>query len=225
MSEAKEFANAVADQLIGVDGEESPIMAALREQVLAQVEPKIEDIAGDLSTMREGLAKGPPEAEKRNRIGAPPWNAQAPWNAMAASMGVPDANWYNPEAIGAEVDGKFADFGDFLKAMIRRDMRGVADDRLVNVKDSGAKAALTGEEIDLGGALVPEEFRPRLLNMMLQGISIRSLATVLPMGAPAMSLPAIRDSDHSGGNVFGGVAFNWLEVNDEITESRNLTSS
>ena len=100
-------------------------MAALREQVIAQVEPKIEEMGEDpISTMKEGLAKGPPEAEKRNRIGAPPWNA------MAASMGVPDANWYNPEAEGAEVDGKFADFGDFLKAMIRRDMRGVADDRL-----------------------------------------------------------------------------------------------
>ena len=64
--------------------------------------------------------------------------------------------------------------------------------------------------------MVPEEFRPRLLNMMLQGTSIRSLATVLPMGAPVTSLPAIRDATHADGTTFGGVDFNWLEVNDEI---------
>ena len=106
-----------------------------------------------------------------------------------------------------------------MRAVIRRDLRGVADDRLMDVGGTGVSAALTGEEIELGGALVPEEFRPVLLSGMLSSGNIRPKAMTIPMGSGSIVVPAIRDGDHSDGAVFGGVKFEWLEQGDEITES------
>ena len=222
MSETKELATALAQELLGDgEGQDSKFMGALREQVVAQVSPKLDAMSEEIGVLREGLAKGPPQ-KTEDRVGPAPWHAAGTphWNQMAAAMGVPDANWYNPKAEGVKVDGKFKDFGEFIRAVVNRDIGRKDDERLQNVKDNGSMAVLTGEEIDLGGALVPEEFRPRLMNMMLQSTSIRSKATVLPMGVPTVSIPAIRDADHSNGTTFGGVDFNWLEVNDQIPESQ-----
>ena len=63
-------------------------------------------------------------------------------------------------------------------------MKQVQDDRLLDVGSvSGMKAELTGEEIELGGALVPEEFRPILLSGMLsEGSAIRPKRNGRPDG-------------------------------------------
>ena len=128
-------------------------------------------------------------------------------------------NKYNPEAIGAKEDGKFENFRDFVAALAR-DGRGHKDTRLRFIGNgSEISAALTGEEVELGGALVPEEFRASLMMLELQSATIRSRAMVLPMSSATMTLPAIRNTDHSSGQTFGGVRFYWLERGDTIPEN------
>ena len=211
-------AKAVVDQLLGAEGKgDGRLVAAVREQIEPGIKAKLEDMQADITTVKDAMPSMT-ELPAKTAYSPPPWAAQS--TQIAQAIGLPDPNWANPEAIGAKLDGKFDSFSDFLRAMVRRDMKGVSDERLVDVSSAGdVRADLTGEEVELGGALVPEEFRPQLLNMMLQPTSIRSRATVLPMGSSSMSIPAIRDETHADGTVFGGVRFNWTEVNDTIVES------
>ena len=209
----KEIVGAVADVLLGdANGKNGRLTGAVREQIMPQIEQRVAGMEESIAVLREAAASGPP-SEQKTLYGAPPWNS------AAAALGMPDPNWHNPKAPGAALDGKFAGFGDFVKAVIRRDIGNIKDDRLVGFKPRGPSAALTGEEIELGGALVPEEFRPVLMSQMLDGGNIRPRAMVLPMGSGSLSVPAIRDSDHSDGSVFGGVKFNWTEQAATIEES------
>ena len=204
MSETKEIVGAVLDILLGdANGENGRLTGAVREQIMPQVEKRVATMEETIMLLREAAASGPPAEAK---IGYP----AAPWNSSAAALGLPDPNWYNPEAPGAALDGQFSGFGDFVKAVIRRDIGKQHDDRLISVT-KGMSAALTGEEIELGGALVPEEFRPVLMSGMLGSANIRPRAMVLPMGSGSLSVPAIRDADHSDGTTFGGIKFQWTE--------------
>ena len=227
----EEQAAALTQALLG-DNRAGPLAKAIgaqvneetkevRDQIQAQLESSLKLLQDDIAALREVTREGPPGGGAGvQRYNAPPWAINSAVGAQV--LGVPDANWHNPDAEGAQLDGRFDSFGDFMLAMLRRDRRGVADDRLIDVSSSGdvrREAALTGEEMELGGALVPEEFRPQLLTLMLQPTSIRSRATVLPMMSSSITIPAIRDTDHSNGNVFGGVSFNWLEVLEEIEET------
>ena len=131
-----------------------------------------------------------------------------------------DAHAHSPDALGAALDGQFDNFGAYLRTAISCTLRGRPDDRIRLVNEGGdIQAALTGEEVELGGALVPEEFRAQLMGLMLQPSSIRMLATVIPMGSSVLTLPYIRDETHAGGSVFGGVRMHWTEAGAEIEES------
>lgn len=207
----------VLDALLGADDSTAGKLATkVREQIEPQVAERVNGMQEQIDALKEHAAKGPPPGEPSRSVMAPPW---AHGTKLAQALGMPDPNWHNPDAPGASLDGRFASFGEFVRSVIRRDMKGVADERLVDVSSRGdlrIAAELTGEEVELGGALVPEEFRPMLLTMQLQMNSIRSRAMVLPMGSSQLSIPAIRDETHADGTTFGGVRFNWLEVNDTI---------
>ena len=208
---------AVLDHLVGSDEQVGLLAGEVKKQLAPQIEARIEEMSEDLGELRESLKASPPGSG-----GIDPGNIP-PWNAGAYALGVPDANWYNPEADGAALDGKWGSFREFLSTVFRRDLRGINDQRLRNVNETGsARVAdeLTGEELNLGGALVPEQFRPQLMMMQLQETSIRRRATVLPLQAPSVIIPALRDSDHTGGTVFGGMSFHWLETGATIPDSR-----
>jgi len=207
--------------------------AAIRDQVTAQVAAKVEELGihkelvetrKQLAEMQAGLAEGPPGTGRgAARFPNAPFESAAVIQ-MRQELGIPSPNWYNPDAEGAKVDGKFADFADFMRAVINKGIAGKDDPRLVKAPrdvnmQAGVQGARTGEEIELGGALVPEQFRPMLMNMQLQPTAIRGRAMVLPMPVPTITIPKIRDTSHENKMVFGGIAFNWLEVGDQITES------
>ena len=121
----------------------------------------------------------------------------------------------NPDAIGAQLDGRYNGFGDFVRAVYRRD-----NDRLMRIPQSGnVEAALDGEELPDGGALVPEEFRAALMRPTLMPTSIRSRATVLPMGSASLDVPYLRDTSHAGGVIYGGIQTYWLEAGETMTMS------
>ena len=179
----------------------------MSEQIAAQMTAKVDamGIPSRLAELEDAMASRAPEPEK------------AKADALGAIL---NPHAHNPLAIGAALDGKFETFQDFMKATLSMTGRRNVDPRLRLINEGGdIRADLTGEEIELGGALVPEEFRSQLMMLMLQPNSIRSMATVLPMGSSTLTVPAIRDESHSGKTVYGGVRSYWTEAGEDITES------
>ena len=116
----------------------------------------------------------------------------------------------NPHATGAELNGQFSHFGEFLQKVHHREIfGGRVDSRL---KDLGESAG------DQGGFLVPEEFRAELLSNTIEAAIVRPRARVIPMARQTMSIPSIRDTSHAS-TVFGGITAQW------INEAGNLSSS
>ena len=76
-------------------------------------------------------------------------------------------------------------FADFLLSVRTLDNR-----RLEDVYRS-SKAALTTQGGAQGGYLVPEEFLPRLLGVAAERAIARPRATVIPMGAGTLHIPAL----------------------------------
>ena len=179
----------------------------MSEQIAAQMTAKVDamGLPSRLAELEDAFSSRAPEPEK------------AKADALGAML---NPHAHNPLAIGAALDGKFETFQDFVKATLSMTGRRNVDPRLRLINEGGdIRADLTGEEIELGGALVPEEFRSQLMMLMLQPNSIRSMATVLPMGSSTLTIPAIRDESHSGKTVYGGVRAYWTESGGEIPES------
>ena len=180
----------------------------LHEQIEASVTQKVKDanIEEELAAVREALATKAPERAADNL------SLEDIWDSSKA----------NPAAVGAQIDGRFGGFIDYIRGVATLNPR-VQRDRDPRLSMLGehipASAALTGEEIELGGALVPEEFRSQLMMMALQPTSIRPKATVIPMMSQTLSVPAIRDKSHSGGTVYGGIHFQWMESGNTIPAS------
>ncbi|GAF86030.1 unnamed protein product, partial [marine sediment metagenome] len=85
------------------------------------------------------------------------------------------------------------------------------------------KTAGTGAiegDAEYGGFLVPEEFRATLLQDAIEQSNIINLCMSIPMSTNTINIPYVKDTDHSGGTVFGGVKFYWLDELDEITATR-----
>lgn len=198
---------------------------AMNSKIMEQVEAKVGELGlvDSINEIRDAVASRPPGPAATGQFyPAAPWAAQN----VGDVLGLPDPNWYNPNAVGAKLDNEFESFPDFVRAVIRQDIAKVPDPRLINVTtggdvspQGGPQSALTGQEIQLGGALVPEQYRPQLLMLGLQPTSIRQRAMVLPMAAPTIQIPAIRDTSHAAGDVFGGIEFQWLEVNNPVGRS------
>ena len=202
----EEVGSAVATSLLKQSGEGS-VSDLVRSQVAAQMTEKLAalDVESQLSELRSAIAERPPAA---------------PAPRTTPPLLITNPHGHNPLAIGAALDGKYDSFADFVKATLSLAGKRVADPRLRLISESGdIKAALDGENVELGGALVPEEFRAQLMMMALQDTSIRSMATVLPMGSSTLTIPSIRDTTHAGGSVYGGVRSYWTESGAAINES------
>ena len=203
---ASAAADLVAERLAGeADSHTGRQIAAQVAERLATLEDDAADVRSMVAAMAAEIARPAPAAPEAAR------------RPLAAMM---DAHAHNPAALGAALDGQFADFGEFVKATLSMVGRKMTDPRLRMVSESGhIRADLTGEEIELGGALLPEEFRAQLMSLTLQPTSIRSMATVLPMGSSTLTVPSIRDESHADGSVYGGVKCFWTESGGEIQES------
>jgi len=129
------------------------------------------------------------------------------------SLGAP-----NPSAVGVEADDQFADFGEFVRAVTDLH-RGHRHPGVVPMNSRAVEAALTGEEVEAGGALVPEQFRAQLYALDVMAGSIMGRVTTLPMGTSTLVMPTIRDTDRSGGTIYGGVRSYRIESGKAFTES------
>ena len=206
----REQAEALADVLLGEGGR---LDSRIKEQIVADVTPKLETMAADLAALREHIAERPPLENAKPDID-PIMSMFMPLGE-AKAQGLIDYRIYNPTAV-AGTEGyadRFEGFGDFVRGVNRMAYPGANDDRLM------FKAALSGEEVELGGALVPEEFRAQLMMLMLEASAIRSRAITVPMGSATISLPYIREETHADGATYGGMVGYWPESGDPIGES------
>jgi HK97 family phage major capsid protein len=108
----------------------------------------------------------------------------------------------NKRAIGAPLNGVFADLPTFLDCA-NRTLRG----REMSPENATAWRALATYQEKVpgdGGFLVPEEFRAELLRLSLESAVVRPRARVIPMGSSTLRFPAV-DSTTNAGSVFGGI--------------------
>lgn len=90
--------------------------------------------------------------------------------------------------------------------------------------DAWQKAAdttsLRGDDSEFGGFLIPEEFRNELWLAVEQDNPLWSLVTHVPMGATTVKIPYVHGFDESGGLVYGGIQWSWLDELETKTTTR-----
>ncbi len=125
---------------------------------------------------------------------------------------------YNPVSPGADADGVFASFGEYLQAVWHgEDGPSELAGKLDQVRK--IQAAYSSDLPWEGGALIPEEFRSTLMETRLESEIVRPRATVIPMGSKRIEMPAVDDKDRSGGTTHGGIQVYWE------SEAASLTAS
>jgi HK97 family phage major capsid protein len=121
---------------------------------------------------------------------------------------------YNGEAVGASEDGKWKSRGEFFQKVWEAGNNFGTDPRLLHTRNLGENFG------DTGGFLVPEEFRPDLMEIPLEQSVIRPRAFTMPMGSNTLRIPTIRDTSHAS-NIFGGVSASWGSEGEDVSSSTN----
>jgi len=115
-----------------------------------------------------------------------------------------------------QTDDPRRNFADWLLSVRQNDQK-----RLENTYGS-QKTALTGQAGAQGGYLVPEEFLPRLLGVAAERAVARPRATVIPMGAGVLHVPAldVTAAPAAGDTAaFGGLVARWSEEGATINQT------
>jgi HK97 family phage major capsid protein len=73
---------------------------------------------------------------------------------------------------------------------------------------------------DAGGYLIPPEFRATLMEVAIQNSNIMSQCMLIPMAVSSVNIPYLQGFDRSAGLLFGGISFDWIEEEAEITGRR-----
>lgn len=126
--------------------------------------------------------------------------------ALARGAGRQASTHYNPEAIGAALDGQYKGVGELL-GLIRDERNGepTAQARLSQVRNNFA-SSIPAE----GGFLIPEEFRAELLTTWAETAIVRGRARVIPMAVNRINFPTLEDHDHTtGAGYHGGIVTYW----------------
>jgi len=121
---------------------------------------------------------------------------------------------YNEDALGASEDGKWKSKGEFFQKVFEAGNGFGIDSRLMHTRNLGENFG------DTGGFLVPEEFRPDLMQIPLEQSVIRPRAFTMPMGSNVLRIPSIKDTSHAS-NLFGGVSASWESEGEDISSSTN----
>ncbi len=123
------------------------------------------------------------------------------------------ATAYNPQAIGAKLDGEFANAADFFASAWHLNPDPEASAKMQRLRNSYSSVVPAD-----GGFLVPETLRSQLLQIALEMSVVRSRATVVPMETARVPFPTI-DMTTNAGSVFGGMIGYWGEEAALLSES------
>lgn len=140
-------------------------------------------------------------------------------------------NRYSPgaqlEAAIPEAD-RFHSIGEYCQAIRYKTTAQTGRNRaeLVRKLDlvEAFQNSFSSEDPGAGGFLIPEAMRSDLFMVALEGSTVRSRATVIPMSTLSTRIPAMDDTTHVG-SVFGGVTFAWTEESATISDSQGTFTS
>jgi len=105
----------------------------------------------------------------------------------------------------AQNSGGFETLGEFIKLVDS----GLNDPRLTTKAPSGASENIPTD----GGFVVPPEYTARIFDVALESEIVRPLATVYPMKAKTLDIPAMELTNHSTA-LYGNVAMVWSDEGD-----------
>jgi len=165
------------------------------------------------ATLRENIDQGVDDAlaeRGAHRVNRPPLGGVADGNGDGPRriLNRQIASWAG--APGRQLDGQFADFGAFLRAV---SPQGIARNGMPDVIRN-----LSSVEPSAGGFLVPEAFRAELLAVALDESIVRSRATVIPMASSRQVVPGLDVTSHES-SFFGGVVCQWIEEGASFVDS------
>jgi HK97 family phage major capsid protein len=121
---------------------------------------------------------------------------------------------YNADAVGVSEDGKWKTRGEFFQKVFEAGNGFGIDSRLMHTRNLGENFG------DTGGFLVPEEFRPDLMQIPIEQSVIRPRAFTMPMASNTLRIPSIKDTSHAS-NLFGGVSASWGSEGEDVSSSTN----
>lgn len=123
--------------------------------------------------------------------------------------------YYNDEAPGAALDGKFESTAMAFYHSL--DALGVKNLPVQRSEDLTRILAYSTQDPSQGGFLVPEEVRSDILTRALEEQIVRPQAQVVPMPSGRLSYPA-NDFTTEVGEVYGGIYATWVPEGEEIPE-------
>lgn len=133
------------------------------------------------------------------------------------------ANGANVKAPGRQLDGKFANMGEFIQTIWHHRLSGKYRINGADARDLDARLALVNEYStavpDAGGFLVPEEYRAQLLMLGLEGSIVVPRATVIPMSTQTLVFPTV-DATSNVSSVFGGIVVYRTQAGQAFVESQ-----
>jgi HK97 family phage major capsid protein len=147
--------------------------------------------------------------QETNRLNLSPDTPESETSAYKAR------NLYNPEALGASLDGKFKNTADFLQTIWHR---ADVEDTQVRERRNLVRNAFGSEVPSEGGFLIPERLRSELLRVALETSIVRPRARVIPMDSLRVPFPTI-DSTSNQNSVYGGITGFWTEESATLQDS------
>jgi HK97 family phage major capsid protein len=154
----------------------------------------------------------PDNADRVKRLNLDPQDRARKGKAGVLTSYGQGAN-YNAKAMGAGVDGIFDTAEEFFMAAWHLGGDQKAKGKLAELHNAASSVSFAD-----GGALVPEAFRSRLLEVAVEMGLVRSRATVVPMEAARVQFPAIDVSSHAS-SLYGGMIAYWGEESAALTDA------
>jgi HK97 family phage major capsid protein len=136
------------------------------------------------------------------------------------------------EAVKVEVEKKpdvttddkkagFVNFADFAQCVAQAEVNPRNTDKRLSVWMEKAAGDGMSEGVDSeGGFLIPPDFRGELLKLATEKSNLMSRCTVIPMETNAIPLPYIKDTDRSGGYIYGAIQMYWTAEEGQKTASK-----
>ena len=127
------------------------------------------------------------------------------------------------EEIDRDEKGGFFSLSDFASHVAKADKsagRRISPELDKWLKKAASATSLVEGEDQYGGYLIPPEFRNNLMLAVEQQNEILPLTTRVPMKSTSIKIPYVNGFDESGGLVYGGIEWKWLDELATKTETR-----
>ena len=115
----------------------------------------------------------------------------------------------------------FKNFADFAQSVAKAEVnpRNI-DKRLADWNEKAAGDGATEGTDSEGGFLVPTEFRSELLKIATEKSNLMSRCMPVPMNTNSIKIPYIKETDRSGGYVYGSIMMYWKGEEAARAESK-----